>query len=259
MSERPFLLRLIFPFAILIAIVIGISGAVIYWAGQRHVRLQQIHDLDRLVTLVRQTLPSDAATITPDESTRITDLAVILDTRITLINGAGTVLLDTYHDPATMENHNTRPEVVAARAQGVGTSDRRSDTINEQAVYVAQLLDAKNPNGMVVRLSYPQHVWAKLGVPVWAIVLAATVSAAMLMSGLAWILQQRWIHPVQELASAADRMAAGQWQTRVEPAGADEVRFLGGQFNIMAAHARKTGRGFASSARGFAGAGRFAA
>jgi two-component system phosphate regulon sensor histidine kinase PhoR len=239
MNQRPFLLRLIFPFVIMIAMVIAVCGAVIYWAGQRHVRLQQIHDLDRLVMLVRQSLPANSTAITPEQSARIKDLAIVLDTRITLIDGSGVVLLDTAHDPSTMDNHNIRPEVVAARSNGVGSSDRKSDTLNEQAVYVAQLLDANNPNGMVVRLSYPQHVWAKLGVPIWAIVLAATVSAALLMFCLSWILQQQWIRPVQELASAADRMAAGQWQTRVEPAGANEVRFLGGRFNVMAAHAEK--------------------
>ena len=34
-------------------------------------------------------------------------------------------------------------------------------------------------------------------------------------------------------------MAAGQGQTRVEQDGADEVQFLGGRFNLMAAHAEK--------------------
>src|SRR5450432_2545613 len=239
MTQRPFLLRLIFPFAIMIVIVIGISGAVIYWAGQRHVRLQHIHDLDRLVTLVRQTLPADASTITSDQSVRIKDLAVVLDARITLIDGNGVVLLDTHHDPLTMENHNTRPEVITARQQGVGSSVRHSDTINEEAVYVAQLLDPNKPAGMIVRLSYPQHVWAKLGVPIWAIVLAATAAAALLVLAQAMILQQRWMGPLRELATAADRMAAGQWQTRVDPAGADEVRFLGEKFNVMASHAEK--------------------
>ncbi|HMB94612.1 MAG TPA: ATP-binding protein [Tepidisphaeraceae bacterium] len=239
MSERPFLLRLIIPFAIMIVVLIGVCASVIWWAGQRHVHLQQIHDLDRLVTLVRQTLPADASTITSDQSVRIKDLAVVLDARITLIDGNGVVLLDTHHDPQTMENHNTRPEVITARQQGVGSSVRHSDTINEEAVYVAQLLDPNKPAGMIVRLSYPQHVWAKLGVPIWAIVLAATAAAALLVLALAMILQQRWMGPLRELATAADRMAAGQWQTRVDPAGADEVRFLGEKFNVMASHAEK--------------------
>ena len=63
MSERPFLLRLILPFAIMIVILIGVCAGVIYWAGQWNVHLQQIRDLDRLVALVRQTLPADATSV----------------------------------------------------------------------------------------------------------------------------------------------------------------------------------------------------
>jgi two-component system phosphate regulon sensor histidine kinase PhoR len=223
----------------MIVILIGACACVIWWAGERHVHLQQIHDLDRLVILVRQTLPADATSISDAQSARMKDLAAVLDARITLIDGGGVVLLDTQHDPHTMENHNTRPEVLDAHRAGVGNSVRHSDTIDEDAVYVAELLDADKPAGMIVRLSYPRHVWTKLGVPIWAIVLGATASALLLVAGLALILQQRWMRPVNELATAADRMAAGQWQTRVEPAGAEEVRFLAGRFNVMAAHAEK--------------------
>src|SRR4051794_16146640 len=106
--QRPFLLRLITPFAVMIVIVIGVCGAVVYWSGQRNVRMQQIQDLDRLVALVRTLLHDQSgAALTPDQSTRIRDLASVLDTRVTLIDGQGVVLLDTYHDPATMDNHNT--------------------------------------------------------------------------------------------------------------------------------------------------------
>jgi two-component system phosphate regulon sensor histidine kinase PhoR len=90
-----------------------------------------------------------------------------------------------------------------------------------------------------VRVSYPESVWAKFGVPVWAILLAGTLSAGLIMTWLALLLQRQWIGPVRQLADAADKMAAGQWQTRVEPAGADAVHFLGARFNVMASHAQQ--------------------
>ncbi|HEY7086768.1 MAG TPA: ATP-binding protein [Tepidisphaeraceae bacterium] len=239
MSQRPFLLRLILPFAAMIALVVVVCGVVIWLAGQRNVRLQQIKDLDHLVILVRRALPSDATSIAPEQAAHIRDLGLLLDTRITLIDGRGVVLFDTHEDPRVMENHNTRPEVIEARASGVGNSVRRSDTIHENAVYVAELLDRNRADGMVVRVSYPEHVWAQLGVPIWAIVLAATASAALLMLCLALILQRQWIGPVRDIAGASEKMAAGRWQTRVDPAGAEEVRFLGSRFNVMAAQAQK--------------------
>jgi two-component system phosphate regulon sensor histidine kinase PhoR len=241
MTPRPQIFRFIIPFVIMIVVVVGVCGAVVYWAGQRNVRLQQIHDLDRLVRLVRSVgiVSGDFSNITPEQTTRINDWATLLDTRITLIAGKGVVVLDTLADPSRMVNHNNRPEVIAARATGVGSSVRRSDTISENAVYVAQLLDHADKNGPIVRLSYPEHVWTKLGVPISAIVLAATVSAALVMVLLALVLQRQWIGPVKALASAAEEMASGQWQTRVELAGAEAVRFLGARFNIMASHAQR--------------------
>ena len=43
-----------------------------------------------------------------------------IDARVTIIAADGTVLGDTWENPATMENHATRPEVKAALASGIG-------------------------------------------------------------------------------------------------------------------------------------------
>ena len=55
-----------------------------------------------------------------------------IDTRITIIAANGTVLGDSIEDPATMENHATRPEVVDALANSIGESTRFSTTLQEQ-------------------------------------------------------------------------------------------------------------------------------
>ena len=60
-----------------------------------------------------------------------------IGTRITFIAINGTVLGDTDQDPASMENHATRPEVVAALATGVGQATRYSATLHENMMYVA--------------------------------------------------------------------------------------------------------------------------
>lgn len=240
MSPRPFLLRLIIPFAVVNVALIGVCSSVIWWTGQRTVHLQQIQDLDRLSILVRQQIEPKITELTPQQVQQIHSLGEILGTRITLIDGSGRVLADTHADPSMMDNHNSRPEVIAARAGGTAASSvRSSDTIHETTVYVAELLDKNQPNGLVVRLSYPRRVWADVGLPLWSIVFATSAAAALAMGCLAWVLQKKWIGPVRALAQASERMSAGEWQTRVEPAGADDVRFLGGRFNVMATQAQK--------------------
>ena len=60
-----------------------------------------------------------------------------ISSRVTIIASDGTVLGDSEHDPQTMENHATRPEVVEAMAGGVGVSTRYSTTLEQQMLYVA--------------------------------------------------------------------------------------------------------------------------
>ena len=242
MPPRPFLARLLAPFVVMIVLVVTVCGAVIYWAGQRTVHLQQIRDLGHLTALVRQWLEpagESSPSVTGDQLDQVRRAAQVLDTRITLIEGDGRVLLDTDSDPRQMENHNARPEVRAAREGRVGSSVRFSHTINQDAVYVAQLLDARRPDGLVVRLSYPKRAWTRFAAPAWAVVGAAALCALGVMAWLAWLLQRQWVAPVQALWTAAARMAAGEWHARVEPRGADELRFFSRQLNVVAQQAQQ--------------------
>ena len=52
--------------------------------------------------------------------------------RLTLIDADGTVLFDSDADPAQMENHADRPEVIQAIAEGAGESSRYSETLTEK-------------------------------------------------------------------------------------------------------------------------------
>lgn len=232
------MVRLVLPFAVAIALIVAVCGAVIYWAGERQTRLQQVRDLDGLVPLVRQWVAENPA-LDPASRGRLADAARLLRARITVIAGDGSVLFDTHAGPATMENHNGRPEIVRARQVGAGSGVRHSRTLDEKSVYVAELLDPQKPDGVVVRVSYPQRTWAEFGMPVWALVGGGVVAAVLAVAVFWGVLQRQWITPTRALAEAADRMAAGEWGRRVEPRGADELRAFSGQLNAVAAHAQR--------------------
>ncbi|MDR2758364.1 MAG: two-component sensor histidine kinase [Spirochaetaceae bacterium] len=69
--------------------------------------------------------------------------------RITVVDPAGTVLLDTQAESGAMDNHGDRPEVRAALASGEGWALRRSGTLGRLMVYYALRRD----DGRVLRLS----------------------------------------------------------------------------------------------------------
>ena len=85
----------------------------------------------------------------PVEAT-VEQLAAALGVRISVITDGGTVEADSAADPAGMENHNDRPEVIEARNNGMGTALRYSQTIEQDLLYVA-VLDGER----VVRLAVP--------------------------------------------------------------------------------------------------------
>ncbi|MEO7158499.1 MAG: PAS domain-containing protein, partial [Vicinamibacterales bacterium] len=239
MTPRPFLFRLILPFMVMIVLIMIICGGVIYWAGQRNVRLQQMRDLDRLTLLITPWVSSGDEKLSAGKLDQLRHAAQVLDTRITLIDGDGVVTFDSHADAKTMENHNSRDEVIEARRGGSGRSVRHSDTIHEDAVYVAKRLDPDNPKGTILRLSYPQSAWTAMTTPAWMILIPAVAVAVLLLTWLAAILQRQWISPVRDLASAADEMAEGHWHVRVEPRGAEDLRFFSRRLNLVAQQAEK--------------------
>jgi two-component system phosphate regulon sensor histidine kinase PhoR len=238
MTPRPVLIRLILPFAGTMVLLVAACGSMVYFASQRNVRMEQVNDLHRLATLIRGQILADSP-LSPTQSTQIQNLAHALDARITLIDSTGKVMVDSDADAERMENHNERPEVVAARQSGIGSSVRFSATLQQQAVYVATALDPTKPDGVILRLSYPQSVWAKLTEPLWPIVVASAVAALLLMAWLGLILRRQWIEPVQALAATTDRLAAGHWDARAIPHGADDLKFLSERLNLAAEHAEQ--------------------
>ena len=82
-----------------------------------------------------QTLPTDQ-----NLDALVRHIAEIADARVSLIADDGVMLADsalTHDELAALDNHATRPEVVAARKNGVGVSVRHSATLKQELMYVA--------------------------------------------------------------------------------------------------------------------------
>ena len=80
------------------------------------------------------------------------------DYRLSLIAADGTVIYDTRADSAAMENHAERAEVKEALENGIGKSERFSQTLFEKTIYLTQRLS----DGNVLRISATQRTATKL-------------------------------------------------------------------------------------------------
>lgn len=124
---------------------------------------------------------------------RIKELGQTAHTRITIIGPDGAVLADSEKDPATMENHNHRPEVVQARAQGIGHSSRLSETLSVQMLYLAMPLDPQRPSGEIIRAALPLRQVDLFSRQIYQIVLAVFVLLFILavLMGF-WLVRARY-------------------------------------------------------------------
>jgi two-component system phosphate regulon sensor histidine kinase PhoR len=224
--------RLFGAYVVLVLTVIGLLG----WVVVGRVEKQVLADIEQhllakniLVEEIIRAIPADQ---TDQLQARFSSLAKEVEIRITLINADGKVLVDSAEDPARMENHANRPEVIAAHAEGIGKATRHSSTVGESMIYVARRVEGKSPVAYV-RVARPLdsigREVAQLERIVWAF--AGGSAAAVLV--LAFWLARRITRPLRELTAGAERIAAGDYGHKVYAIRQDEIGTVARAFNTM--------------------------
>ncbi|WP_219838349.1 two-component system histidine kinase PnpS [Paenibacillus sp. R14(2021)] len=161
-------------------------------------------------------------------------LKEITDTRITFIRGDGTVLGDSDHAPGTMDNHSTREEVMQAKKEGIGQTTRYSDTLKENLLYVAMLVDPKNPNSDIIRLALSlekvdesvQRIWMTLIIGLLILFILAAIISYRVARGLT--------RPLEQITRVSKRIKNLDYKARVVVKRNDEIGELGMAINAMA-------------------------
>lgn len=151
-------------------------------------------------------------------------LGRLLGERVTFIAADGLVIGDSDIAPenlGTVENYATRPEIVEARAAGIGTAQRRSATTGIETEYAAAAVRGRSV--AFVRIALPiTHVeddvaavrrQALLG-------LAAGVAATLV---LLWIVSGPIGRRLGAIAETAQRYRAGDFSRPIRDSGRDEI------------------------------------
>lgn len=115
--------------------------------------------------------------------------------RLTLIDADGTVLFDSDADPAQMENHADRPEVIQAVSEGAGESSRYSETLSKKTINCAVLLE----NGQVLRISSTHYSSMALLASLTPSLLLVLIFASLVAVTIAYKLSQRLTKPLNEI------------------------------------------------------------
>ncbi len=162
-----------------------------------------------------------------------------VDARITIIGKDGTVLADSERDPAEMENHGDRPEVIEAISSNAGTSIRYSATLGCDMLYVAVPITVNEEIAGVARVALPLIEIDKSMEHVSRTVVGGAAIAAVIAILLAIYLARTTTEPVKRLTQMSKRMAEGELDQTVSIASRDEIGELARAFNRMAARLKE--------------------
>lgn len=154
--------------------------------------------------------------------------------RITLILAGGVVIGDSNKNPANMDNHANRPEIVDAFKGKVGESSRFSDTLKKTLKYVAIPLQKNGEILAVARVSRPvaDIRWTKR--MIIRQILWGTLSVALLFAIVAFYLSRQITRPLEEMRAIAVQLADGNLSSRVSAFSLDEIGALAQAINSMA-------------------------
>jgi len=206
-------------------LALGVAGVLFATTMRRQVDDQIESTLVAETRLAAELLSGSAPLPTipelQDEAVRIGQL---LNARVTFIAEDGRVVGDSFEklaDLTSMENHAQRPEVVEARAQGIGRSRRSSASVKMDMLYAA--VPVKHPMIAFVRVAVPltdvgQQVQTVLTATGFALGLALLGASA-----IAWLFSIRISQRVRLIAQVARRYESGDLTPPHLGFGDDEI------------------------------------
>ena len=155
-------------------------------------------------------------------------------TRITLILSSGRVIFDTDENPAVMDNHADRPEVIEALSDRIGTSIRFSHTLGTDMMYLAAPLEVGGEIAGVLRVSKPLRAIDQTLVSISSKLLVGVVFVVLLAAAVILFISRRISLPLEKLKLGAERFAGGELEHRLPVPDTPEIRSLAEAMNLMA-------------------------
>jgi two-component system phosphate regulon sensor histidine kinase PhoR len=153
--------------------------------------------------------------------------------RITVIDSDGLVLADSIRNPALMDNHRNRPEVIQALRGPRGSSLRYSGTLEEKMLYVAIPVRMNEGTIVLLRISvFLRDIQNLIGELRKRILIASSI-IIIISSAIAFILTRRFYSPIRQLSEAAQSVARGDFSRKVYLKSKDELKELADNYNTM--------------------------
>jgi len=156
-------------------------------------------------------------------------------TRITVILPSGEVIGDSACDPAKMDNHADRPEVMEALGGGIGVSTRYSHlTLKQDMLYVAVPLKRDGKILAAIRTALPEESIRRDLEPVYTGMLWMGAFILIIVAAVSLYIPKRISRQLQDMKACAERFAGGELKCRLPLLASEEIGSLSEAMNKMA-------------------------
>lgn len=159
--------------------------------------------------------------------------------RVTLADSNGRVIIDTQRDPAVMDNHSNRPEIVASQGSSYGVATRYSRTLNLTMVYLAIKLQGQDEKTGYLRLAVPLTSIDEQLSNLQNKILASAVTVGFLFLIIGYLLASRVTNPIEKMTAVARDISRGQFHLRLPADRIDEIGQLAVVINDLALGAQR--------------------
>jgi two-component system phosphate regulon sensor histidine kinase PhoR len=218
--------RSLIYYALAYIVLIGLVGFFVERSARQALADEVQHRLETTARLAAENLPEDRAGLQAWASSAFQATGL----RFTLIDLDGVVLADSHSDPSVMENHGTRPEVLAAKRGEIGVSRRISVSTGFEQMYLA----LPPRQGVITRVSLPMRLVEAELASVRPPILLIAAAAGLVGLALVAFLARRLIRPITEITEQSLAVAAGNLEVSPRRSRVRELDRLGVAISTVA-------------------------
>ncbi|MFT5875422.1 MAG: two-component system phosphate regulon sensor histidine kinase PhoR [Clostridium sp.] len=150
--------------------------------------------------------------------------------RVTYIDKLGKVIYDSIINMETMDNHNSRQEIIEARKIGSGFSIRYSKSTQKNMMYFATSFG----DDFIIRSSMPLKIVNGLGSKYFRFYILAIIFSAVMSIWFSIKLSYIIVKPITDLIFITSRISKGEFNRRANILSDGEIGKLAKNFNEMA-------------------------
>ena len=219
-------------------VIIALVFILIYLFSQSTIRNFYLEELKTHLSQVGYSIKPEILDLYEKGDLKGIDLLVKelrekVDIRMTVIRPDGTVIADSENNPAEMENHGDRPEIIQALRGEIQDAARFSSTMGEYMLYLAMPVEKKGETQLVIRVSlFLRQIKLLVNQLRWKIAIALLVLFVLALL-IAWYFSRGISNPVKEIAKATRKFAAGDFEVKIFPKKKDELGEVALSFNNM--------------------------